>query len=125
DEAGANETVRQQVGDPHRVVDVGLTTGNVANVGRVGEHQLEVSLEDVPDRLPVNAGRLHGYVRAIVPVEPVREREQVPCRGAERLHFLRHLAVGHDAGACDHRVLVNVEASAASVQDFHRSTSFS
>jgi hypothetical protein len=35
-EAGADQAVSQQVGNPHRIVDVGLAAGNVADVRGVG-----------------------------------------------------------------------------------------
>src|SRR5206468_8924841 len=62
-EAAANQTVRQQVGDPGGVVDVALAAGDVADMHGVGEDELDVALEHMPDRLPVHAARLHGHVR--------------------------------------------------------------
>ena len=61
-EAGADQAVGQQVGQPHRVVDVGLAPGHVLDVRGVGQHQLEVAFEHMPHRLPVHAGGLHGDV---------------------------------------------------------------
>ena len=43
-EAGADQAVREQIGEPHRIVDVGLAAGDVADVLGVGQHQLEVRL---------------------------------------------------------------------------------
>src|SRR3954452_9755209 len=43
------------------VAHVALAARHVLDVPRVGQHQLEVAVaQDVPDRLPVDAGRLHG-----------------------------------------------------------------
>src|SRR5579864_2642650 len=56
-EAAANQAVREQIGDPHRVVHVGLAAGNVANVLRVREHEIEAALEQVPHWFPVHARR--------------------------------------------------------------------
>jgi hypothetical protein len=33
--------VREQVGYPHGVVHIGLASGNVANMRRIGKHQLK------------------------------------------------------------------------------------
>lgn len=50
--------MRQQVGDPRRIVHVTLASRHVADVHRVGQDQGEVLFEHVPDRLPVDAGGL-------------------------------------------------------------------
>ena len=49
----ANQTVGQQVGDPSRIADIGLTTGNIFDVSGIRQNQLEIAVaENVPDRLP-------------------------------------------------------------------------
>jgi hypothetical protein len=63
-EAGPDQPMRHQIGQPCGVVDVGLAARHVLDVGRVGQDQLELAVgQNVPDRLPVNACRLHGDVR--------------------------------------------------------------
>ena len=57
---------RKQVGDPDRVIDVALAAGNIADVCSIREHKLEPALQNVPDRLPVDACRLHRHVRDAV-----------------------------------------------------------
>lgn len=39
----------EQIGNPHRVADVGLATGHVADMPGIGQHQLEVAL-DIEER---------------------------------------------------------------------------
>jgi len=103
----------EKVGEPHGVAHVALAARHVLDVAGVGQHQLEVAVaEDVPDRLPVHAGRLHGDVPASLRGQPVRELEQVPGGRPEGAHLALDPAVDHAAQAGNHRVLVNVKAGA-------------
>ena len=36
-EAGADQAVRQQVGEPRRIMHIGLAAGHVLDVGRIGQ----------------------------------------------------------------------------------------
>jgi hypothetical protein len=80
-EARPYQAVCEKIGNPHRVVDVALATGNIANVRSIRKHQLEPALQDVPNRLPVDAGGLHRYVRDPLRRQPIRQLQQIPrCR---------------------------------------------
>jgi len=80
-EARPYQAVREKIGNPHRVIDVALATGDITNMRSIREHQLEPALEDVPDRLPVDAGGLHCYVRDPLRRQPIRQLQWVPhCR---------------------------------------------
>src|SRR5262249_3429182 len=59
------QSVAQQVCDPFGIFDIGLATGDSLDVARVGDDQLEVTFENVVDRLPVDASRFHRHRRAI------------------------------------------------------------
>jgi hypothetical protein len=83
-EAAADQPVSEQIGDPHRVVHVGLATGHIADVLGIGKHQLEAPLEKMPDGFPVDTRCFHRYVRAAVRFEPVGKLEQLARRGAKR-----------------------------------------
>lgn len=120
-EARADEAVGEEVGDPHRVVHVGLATGYVLDVARVREDEVEVAVQHVPDRLPVHTRRLHRDVGDRVRGEPFREGEQLLRRRAEGLHVLLVRAVGHDPAARDHGVAVDVEPRATSMKYLHES----
>jgi hypothetical protein len=76
-EAGTQQPVGQQLGDPDRVDGVGLASGDVLEVGGVDEQQLEVVLQQVVGRLAVHAGRLHRHVRHPQLREPVAQRQQI------------------------------------------------
>jgi hypothetical protein len=47
----------QKIGQPGRVIDVGLAARHVLDMLGVCQHQLKIAIaEDVPDRLPVDPG---------------------------------------------------------------------
>jgi hypothetical protein len=73
-----DQAVCQQVGDPGCIADIGLTTGNIFNVSGIRQNQFEIAVaQNVPNRLPVNAGRLHGHMGATHLGQP-RQQEQQP-----------------------------------------------
>jgi hypothetical protein len=43
-EARADQTVRQQVGQPQRVGDIGLAAGHILNVSGIGQGQRELAV---------------------------------------------------------------------------------
>src|SRR5262245_25788600 len=59
-----DQTMRQQVRNPGRIVRIALATGHGLDVGRIGQDLLEPTFQDVPHGLPVNTCGLHGHVRA-------------------------------------------------------------
>ena len=77
DEAAREQPVPEQVGHPLAVADVGLAPGHRLDVPGVDQQQLELVLQQVPDRLPVDAGALHRHVGHPVRRQPVRQRQDV------------------------------------------------
>ncbi len=75
--ARPDQAMRQKVGDPHCVVDVTLAAGNIADMSSIREHKLEPTLQQVPDRLPVDARSLHRYVRDSLACQPIRKLQKV------------------------------------------------
>ena len=71
----------EQLAQPLGVCDVGLAAGHVLDVRGVDQEQLEVVLEQVVDRLPVDARGLHRDVGNAKSLEPVTQREQVGGHG--------------------------------------------
>ena len=118
-EAGADQAVGQQVGQPHGVVHVGLAAGHVLDLRRVGQHQIERFGEHRPDRLPVDAGGLHGGVGDAVPGQPVRQPLQLRGRRAEGLDVLVGAAGVRQPRAGDDAVAVNVQPRATGMQKLH------
>jgi hypothetical protein len=73
-QAAAQQAGLQQLAQPLRVLDVGLAPGDLLDVPGVDQHQLEAVLEHRPDRLPVDAGRLHRDLLDGERLEPVPQR---------------------------------------------------
>src|SRR5436190_4351819 len=91
---------------------------------RVQKPALEALLEQVVDRLPVAAGRLHPDQRHPVTPQPIGQRHQPARRRLERARLLQPLATttGHPYGR-GNRVLVHIQAGAALDEAIHRSPS--
>ncbi len=119
-EAAPNQAMGQQIPNPHRVVDVGLSTRHAADLQRVGQDEFKLAVQHVPDRLPIDARRLHGDMGAALCREPVGEGQQILGGRAECAHFLVHRRIGCDACAGDDGLLVDVESGTPGIQNLHR-----
>jgi hypothetical protein len=107
-EAAAEEAVLVQLLEPLGVADVGLPAGHVLHVARVHEDDLEASLlQDLEDRYPVDARRLHRDCRDAGRRQPVGELVQVGREAAKRAHGLL-VTIGCNSGDVERRS--NVEA---------------
>ena len=63
--AAADQPVGHQIGQPGGVVDIGLAPRDVLDMPGIRQHQGQIAVaQNMPDRLPVDAGRLHRHVRA-------------------------------------------------------------
>src|SRR5258708_34782562 len=90
--AAADQAVRQQVGDPRRITDIGLATGNIFDVSGICENEFKTAVtQNVPDRLPVNSGRLHGHMVATLLGQPREQRQQSGGGGLEGLDSANNL----------------------------------
>jgi len=120
-EALTDEAVLDQLAAPLGVLDVALAPGNVTQVTGVVEPALELVLEQVEDRAPVDAGRFHPDDRHRVAAQPVGQRDQPGGRSAELADLLTAAAVAvrHAHAGGDLR-LVDVEHRAALDQPIHR-----
>jgi hypothetical protein len=55
--------VSEKLGKPHGIVDVGLAAGHVLDMGGIRQDQHELAvIENMPDRFPIDAGRLHRHM---------------------------------------------------------------
>lgn len=123
DEAGTHQPVPQQLGDPLRVLHVGLATGHGLAVLRVQQPHREGALQQVVDRLPVVAGARERDVGAAVGAQPVGQREQRDGGGAVRAGRHDRLpTLARCAAADDRRALMHVDPGAAREHDFHRAS---
>ena len=104
DRLGRHETRAQQTGlrelaQPRRIRHIGLTTGNLLHVTGVDQQQLEVVLQNRPDRLPIHAGRFHRDLRHAVRLKPIRQRQQPRNRRRELREMLLTLPAHRRASA--------------------------
>ena len=77
--------------------------------------------EHLPDRAPVDAGRLHGDARAAVALQPVRQGEEPRRGGREGLDLPPDRPVALDQPhRRDDGVLVHVQPRTAGMQNLHR-----
>jgi hypothetical protein len=74
DEARAHQSMLEQVGDPLGILDIRLAPRHGLDVRGSDDQHLKLVFEDVVDGLPIDAGTLHGHVRAAGRRQPLRER---------------------------------------------------
>ena len=115
-ERRAEQPVLQQLRDPLAVGHVGLAAGDAADVLGVDQHQLQAILQQVPHRLPVDAGRFHRGDRHAQSAQPVPQAQDLSAGRAERLDR-RFPPVQADAN--HQRVLVHVDPRTAGVNTIH------
>src|SRR5262249_12603350 len=86
----------------------------------VDQDDPDAALQDVEDRLPVDARGFHGHVGDAVTGQPVRQGQQVPGHGREGTDLLEDLAAAAAAADADDDVgLVDVDAGTAGVEGVH------
>ena len=112
----------QQLGQPFAVSDIRLPAGDVLDVLRIDQQQLEVAFQQVVDRLPVDARGLHGDVGDPGLGQPVRQSQQLFGHRAEGAYLLLAGAIlGQHQPAGNDRLLVDVQAATAGIDGSHRS----
>ena len=85
-----------QLPDPLAIDDIALATRYAFDVTCVDEQDFEVTLlEDLEERDPVDASRLHGDGVDAADVEPVDERVEVRGEALELAHRLIVAILGH------------------------------
>src|SRR3954470_8241851 len=115
--------VFDQLRDPHRVRDIGLTARHVPQVLGVDHPDREPVLQHVVDRFPVDAGRFHPDQRHLLLGQPVREHFQLPGHRGERACLRTPRATrSRTAHRGHHRVAVHIQASAPLDQHIHPDT---
>src|SRR5712691_7300943 len=108
----------QQVGDPLAVLDVRLMPRNRLHVLGVDQNDLEAAFQDVQDGSPINARTFHGHMRHALAPQPVGQRQQSSGGGSEGAYLATHPATRRgEQQAGHHRFLVDIQSSAASIQD--------
>jgi hypothetical protein len=70
---------------------VALAPGYSLDMRRIGQDLLEAPFQHVPDRLPVDAGRLHRHMRASGLLQPIRKLNQPPRGRRKPAHLIGRL----------------------------------
>ena len=84
------------------------------------QDQCKTPVENVPDRLPIDAGRFHRYMRTSRTFQPLREFKQSVRRRGKSTHLTLHLSMCDKAKADHHLRLVHVDARAPLMLRLHR-----
>jgi hypothetical protein len=120
DEARLDQAVRGEIGDPHRVVHVGLAPGNGFDVSRVGKHKLELALAQYLElkaankrRSPPSPPRCTGS-SSTIPAGP-QDSVVVAKVRQSRVAFIPDIARTH----ANRAVLVNVQSGDAIMHHVH------
>jgi hypothetical protein len=69
--------MRQELGDPLRILDVGLASGHGFDMLRIEQPDREDPLEEGIDRFPLVASALKAHMGATTLPQPVREAQQL------------------------------------------------
>ena len=86
----------------------------------IRQNKLETLLQHVPDRLPVDAGRLHGHLRHTRRLQPIRQFQKPAGRRCKTPHLVAQLVTHGKPNAGNHFVLVHVETSTPTIEYLHR-----
>src|SRR6266849_7768068 len=124
DEATPDEPQRQQVGDPRRIVLVALPTRDIADVHRIGQDERQVIFEHMPHGLPVDAGRFHRDMGALVGRQPLGQLQQPAGGRRDRAVLIGHRRARRDAHTRDNGRRVDIQTSAARIQHLHQPPPF-
>ena len=110
----------QEVRQPGRIVHVGLAARHGLHMGGIRQRQIEIAvLQNMPDRLPIDARRLHDDVRAAFRGKPLRQVEKRLRGRFDRSNLALDRAVHHVAQARHHHVLMHIKSGAMRIQNFH------
>src|SRR6266567_5160152 len=119
-EAAPDKTMSQEVRQPGRIVHVGLAARHGLHMGGIRQRQIEIAvLQNMPDRLPIDARRLHDDVRAAFRGKPLRQVEKRLRGRFDRSNLALDRAVHHVAQARHHHVLMHIKSGAMRIQNFH------
>src|ERR1700744_2970653 len=110
----------EKVGDPGRVIGVALAPRYVTNMRGVGQDQFEIMAQHMPGRFPIDARRLHRYMRDLGLGEPRRQLHKASRRGREPSELRSGLPARCDPPAGHDFLLMHVQSRASPMQRLHR-----
>src|SRR5215475_1830088 len=115
-EARTNQVMRQQIGQPLRVTDIGLVTRDRFDVQRVDQNYFERAFQDVEDWLPVDPSALNPDVSAVRLDQPDTQPQQIIGHRAES----SSLPLTVIAQARDQHLRVHINSTTDRINDLHR-----
>jgi hypothetical protein len=88
--AGTQQTVRMKPLEPLRIADIALASGHVLGIARIDEeHRKATGVEQLENRNPIHAGRLHNDRLDAAFCKPIHQPVQIGRKGTEAAHRLR------------------------------------
>lgn len=81
--AAANEIAAMKLGQPLRILDVGLASLDILDMSRIGDGQGTGILKDIEDGFPKDPGTFHRDVGAAFVLQPIGEGEKTGEDGRE------------------------------------------
>src|SRR5262249_48821288 len=115
-EARTYQIVRQQIGQPLRVTDIGLVTRERFNVQGIDQDYFERAFKDVEDWLPVDTSAFNRDVSTLRLDQPVTQPQQIIGHRAEGPSFSLTLI----AQARDQHLRVHINSTTDRINDLHR-----
>src|SRR6202140_1483292 len=113
----------QQLRNPFRVLLVGLATRHILDVLRIRQDYRELSFQNVPDWLPVNAAGFHRYLpHTELPYPFGKLLQFLGHRAKATLGFL-HASRFTQQNASRNRALMYIQTATSRMQHVHDYTS--
>ncbi|MBB6420064.1 hypothetical protein HDC93_005682 [Streptomyces sp. AK010] len=117
-EGRAHQPALKDPGDPHRVADIGLAAGHVAQMRRVDQPAGEPPLQRGEDGLPVHPGRLH------TDSSTSSQASQSPSSASARMEVLNvRVSAAREPSRCPGERTVATTVSRCTSSPAHRSNS--
>jgi hypothetical protein len=121
-EAGFQQAMHQQLGQPLGILDIGLAPGHMFDVLCVDQQHHNVALQQVVHRLPVLTRAFQGDVGHFPGQQPVDQLQQFVCHRAKGTDFLFPVPLLIDPHSTRyHRLLVHIQPGAPLVDLSHPS----
>src|SRR5437773_1067648 len=121
-EAGSNQPVPQQTGQPLTILVIGLLSRQRPHMLRVGQNQSNVTFQNVPHRLPIGSRTLHHRHFTVCLFEPFRELLQLRTHRPESAGLRLWLLIRRPPPQTSRdTAFVNIDSATYFVMDAHGS----
>ena len=123
-EASAEHILFEDIGNPFRILLVGLLPLDGMNILRMDKNGSAGFLQDIPNGNPVFPRGFHADIQTMVLCKPFRQTAQIPCESREAFGFVRGYECGircRDAG--DKEGFVDINSTTDGINDLGHSSS--